>query len=177
MCFFCVSATISPMSTAEVKILEARSQQYRDYPESLKGAVLQAIEANGNNVSATAKLFNIPPQTVDYWWRNCDRYSEIQKPSAQNLADKLENIAIAQADSIASHDLSIVAIRDKAAVMDVAIKNMQLLRGQATSITVDLERTELTVILQSSLSAGLELDEEGPVIDVSCVARNPDIAP
>ena len=32
---------------AEVAILTARATQYRDYPEELKAAVIQAIEQNG----------------------------------------------------------------------------------------------------------------------------------
>lgn len=130
------------MSANETKALEARATQYRDYPEELKAACISAIEANGGQIRPTARLFNIPYDTIHYWWTQSERYRQIQPASALNLADKLENIAYSYADSIADHDLSIVPVRDKAAVMDTAIKNMQLLRGQATSISASVDSDE-----------------------------------
>lgn len=153
------------MGTAESKVLEARALQYRDYPEELKAAVIAAIKANGGNVLATSKLFNIPRDTVNYWWHNSERFVEIEHASAVNLADKLENIANVHADSIAAHDLSIVAIRDKAAVMDVAIKNMQLLRGQATSIVEERIDPGAVLVLMSN-ALGIE-DPAAGAIDVT----------
>lgn len=141
------------MSTSEVKILEARSEQYRDYPEELKASVIAAIEANGCNVLATSKLFNIPRDTVNYWWRHSDRFVEIKQVSAGNLADKLENISHSAADSLADHDLSVVSARDKAAIISTMAATTQLLRGLPTSISLEVERTELVMIMQSSLSA------------------------
>lgn len=156
------------MSLSESKLLESRTEEYRDYPKELKASIIAAIEANGGNVLATSKLFNIPRDTVNYWWRHSDRFVELKQPSGQNLADKLENIANSTADSLADHDLSIVSARDKAAIITGMATTMQLLRGLPTAITADLERTELTVILQSSLSAGLELGNDD-VIDITPV--------
>lgn len=145
------------MRPPEAKILELRSAiTYQDYSEGFKASIIAAVEANNGNVSATAKLFNISRDTVYYWWRRSARYCEIQAPSSISLADKLENIAHSTADSIAEHDLSIVTLADKGRLLGVVVPQMQLLRGLPTAITADLERTELTVILQSSLSAGLE---------------------
>lgn len=144
------------MST-EVAVLERRAQTYRDYPEDLKAAVINAIQTNGGNVLATARLFNLPQDTVYYWWRNSDRFCEIQKTVASHsLADKLETIAHTYTDSLADHDLQIVSARDKAAILSVTIDKMQLLRGQPTSISASIERTELTVILQHALGAAIE---------------------
>lgn len=152
------------MSIAEVKALESRSTTYRDYPEELKASVIAAIEANGGNVSATSKLFNISGDTVRYWWLNSERYREIQSPSAGNLADKLENIAHNTADSIAEHDLSVVALRDKAAVLAVVIDRMQLLRGAPTSIIESSDRVELSIVLRAAIESGFDL---AGVIDVT----------
>ncbi|SRR5713101_2642305 len=124
--------TIKPIS--EATTLAVRAQSYRDYPVELKAAVIAAIEQNGGNVLATSKLFNLPPDTVRYWWANSDRFREIQVTSSICLADKLENVAHSYVDSLASHDLSIVTARDKASVAAIAIDKMQLLRGEPTSI-------------------------------------------
>lgn len=138
------------MST-EAIALSRRSETYRDYPPELKASIITAIENNDGNVAATAKLFCLPEDTVRYWWKNSERFREIQSASSLSLADKLESIAHAQADSIAAHDLSIVTIADKAKVLSVSVDKMQLLRGQPTSITQTVERQELTVILQQAL--------------------------
>lgn len=132
------------MSTAEAKILEARAIQYRDYPAELKAAVIAAIEANGGNVLATARLFNLPRDTVNYWWNKSDRFRfvEIEQISRTNLADKLENIAHSTADSLSAHDLSIVSFRDKGAVLNAVIGNMQLLRGEPTTISATTSTDE-----------------------------------
>lgn len=138
------------MST-EAAQLAVRAQTYRDYPEDLKAAVVAAIEANGGNVLATSRLFNLPRDTVNYWWQHSERFVEIKHASSNNLADKLEFVAHNYVDSLAEHDLSIVTARDKAAVANLAIQNMQLLRGLPTSITESVERQELVCILQSAL--------------------------
>lgn len=151
------------MSIAELKVLESRSLAYRDYPEELKASVIAAIEANGGNVMATAKLFNLPRDTVNYWWHHSDRYVEVKHASGENLADKLENIAHNTADSIAEHDLSIVALRDKAAVLAVVVDRMQLLRGAPTSIIESSDRVELSIILRDAVESGFNL---AGVIDV-----------
>lgn len=138
------------MST-EVAVLQQRATTYRDYPEELKAAVISAIQANGGNVLATARLFNVPRDTVNYWWNNSERFAEIQQTSALSLADKLESIAHSNVDSLATHDLAIVPYSDKARALGVIIDKMQLLRGEPTSITTNIERQEITHILQQSL--------------------------
>ena len=153
------------MSTERATI-EKRAESYRDYPIELKASVIAAIEANGGNVLATSKLFNIPRDTVNYWWNNSDRFVELKHPSSQNLADKLEDIAVSYADSLASHDQSVVAANDKASIITKMVQNFQLLRGQPTSITESVERNELTVILQTCLTGALSLPD---VIDVEPV--------
>lgn len=150
------------MSSAEARVLEARALQYLDHSLEFKASIIAAIEANGGNVSATAKLFNISRDTAYYWWRNSDRYCEIQTPCALNLADKLENIAHNTADSIADHDLSIVSYRDKGAVLSTVIDKMQLLRGLPTNITENIERQELTVILAGALESAIDVTPEQP---------------
>lgn len=147
----------------EVQTLEKRAASYRDYPIELKAAVIAAIEQNGGNVLATSKLFNLPRDTVNYWWQHSDRFVELKQTSGLCLADKLENVAHTYVDSLADHDLSIVAARDKAAVANIAIQNMQLLRGQPTSISESIERQELTVLLESALGKVIDVTPENPI--------------
>jgi transposase-like protein len=140
------------MSAAEVQTLAARKTiAYQDYSEEFKASIIAAIEANNGNVHATAKLFNVPSDTVRYWWANSERFREIQAASSENLANKLEHLAHSCADSLAEHDFSIVAARDKAAVMAVAIDKMQLLRGQPTEIVENVESHKVLVLLAGAL--------------------------
>lgn len=143
------------MSASEVQALEKRTEQYRDYPIELKAAVINAIEQNGGNVAATSKLFNLPRDTVNYWWQHSDRFTEIKHASSLSLADKLESVAHNYVDSLASHDLQLVTAKDKASVANIAIQNMQLLRGQPTSISEHTDRGELLSWLHEALEAGV----------------------
>lgn len=150
------------MSQAEVSVLTTRSAQYRDYPEDLKAAVINAIEQNGGNVLATSKLFNLPRDTVNYWWHHSDRYVEIKHGKALSLADKLENLANSTADSLLEHDFSVVAARDKATVMGIAIDKMQLLRGQPTEIVENVESHKVLVLMAGALGVEEEVDYAEP---------------
>ena len=156
------------MST-EAKTLESRTQ-YRDYPEQLKATVINAIERNGGNVLATARLFNLPRDTVNYWWYHSDRFVEIKHASGQNLADKLENLAHSAADSMAEHDLNIVSFADKARAMGIVIDKMQLLRGQPTTINANLDVKEVSIVLSSSLA---DFEQTDTPADVDRLALNP----
>jgi transposase-like protein len=146
--------------SAEVATLEQRTAPYRTYPPEVKASIIAAIENNGGNVAKTAKLFCLPEDTVRYWWHNSDRYREVQGASGLGLADKLEVLAHANVDSLAAHDLSIVSYADKARGLGVIIDKMQLLRGQPTSITENIERQELTLTLQQSLAGVIDVDGE-----------------
>lgn len=146
------------MST-EIAVLEHRARTYRDYPEDLKAAVINAIEANGGNVLATSRLFNLPRDTVNYWWHNSERFVGIQQASGECLADKLEHIAHSYADSLAAHDQSLVTARDKASIIGTTIDKMQLLRGQPTSIT-ESHTVETEIILSLLMEAVTPTDTE-----------------
>jgi hypothetical protein len=142
------------MSAQESKVLEARQVQYHaDYSEDFKASIVQAVANNNGNVLATSKLFNLPRDTVYYWWRHSDRYLEVQQPSQGSLADQCEGIARNLAESMGAHDLSIVPLHHKASAFGVVVDRMQLLRGQPTSITENVDRQELTLILENSLNA------------------------
>lgn len=150
------------MSAQEVQTLEKRAEAYRDYPVELKAAVIAAIEQNGGNVLATSKLFNLPRDTVNYWWQHSDRFVELKQASSQCLADKLESVAHNYVDSLAVHDLQLVTAKDKATVASMAIQNMQLLRGLPTDISANIEKVELTVVLSQALADIINVTPENP---------------
>ena len=147
----------------QASVIDSRPKPYRDYPAELKASVIQALQANGGNLVTTCNLFNIPRETVRYWWENSERFNEFRQLASANLADKLENIAHSYTDSLADHDKSEISAVDKIRIVASAVDKMQLLRGQPTSITESVERNELTVILQQTLGTALELPA---VIDV-----------
>jgi transposase-like protein len=142
---------------AEAAQLTIKSAPYRDYPVELKAAVIAAIEQNGGNVLATSRLFNLPRDTVNYWWANSERFVEIKQQTRLALADKCENIAHSLADSIESHDLSIVPLAQKATTLGIVIDKMQLLRGLPTNISENIERKELTVVLEDALAEAIDV--------------------
>jgi len=139
--------------SAEVTTLQQRADTYRTYPAEVKASIIAAIENNGGNVAATAKLFCLPEDTVRYWWHNSERFREVQGTSGLKLADKLEVLAHSNVDSLTTHDLSIVSYSDKARALGVIIDKMQLLRGEPTSITANIDRQDITIYLQSSLDS------------------------
>ena len=154
---------VAKMSAEAATLIQQRIT-YRDYPEELKASIIAAIEANGGQFRPTARLFNIRYDTVHYWWTHSERFRQIQSPSAQNLADKIEQTAHNTIDSIAEHDLSVVSFADKTRSLGIMIDKMQLLRGLPTSITESVERQELTVILESALAAAIDVTP-GPTTD------------
>lgn len=133
------------------------SASYRDYSPEFKAAALAAYEANGCNLSGTAKELNIPFQTLDYWIRTADRNSQFQNAVKADLASECEQIAY-KVTGIAKETLDDPVKAAKipfAALMTggaVAIDKMLLLRNQPTSITLHVERTEISVMLAQSLA-------------------------
>ena len=145
--------------SAEAKTLERRAEAYRDYPLELKTSVVAAIEANGGNVLATARLFNLPRDTVNYWWKNSERFVQIQQQNpgyVASIADKCESIAHNLADSIDSHDLSIVPLGQKATALGIVIDKMQLLRGEPTSISTSAMSEEDRQLKMAEIFSRLE---------------------
>lgn len=150
----------SRQPTSERAILQARA--YADYSAERKAEILALVTAHGGNVAQVARLTQIPHQTIRRWVEASDRYSALQTEKQIDLAQKLENNAHKLANSIADHDLSIVPLASKATALGIMVDKMQLLRGEPTSITANVERQELTVTLRSALS---ELTEDA--IDVT----------
>lgn len=147
------------MST-EAATLERRAVTYRDWPADKKAEAIAAYETNGS-LKQTARLLNIPAQTLRYWIESSDRYRNDFRPQqTADLVSKLEFNAHNLADSIAEHDLSIVPLAAKATALGIVIDKMQLLKGLPTSITEQVERTDVTIILQSALADAIDITPE-----------------
>lgn len=153
--------------TGEAATLQARALTgYKDYSAERKAEVLALVTANGGNVARVAKETGIAHQTIFNWLKQAQRYSHLEQRKQTELAQKLENNAHMLADSIADHDLSIVPLASKATALGIMVDKMQLLRGEPTSITANVDRQELSVTLNSALG---ELDQADPTrtIDVT----------
>lgn len=146
--------------SSEVKELEQRRQEYRDYPVEVKSALIQYIQNSSGNVQAASKAFNIPYDTAYYWWKNSERYFEFQTTSSVHLAEKLHKIGHKAADSLLEHDLSIVSARDKAAIIQSSVQTRNLLLGLPTSVNETIQHTEVSILLQDALSTCLDVTPE-----------------
>ena len=128
--------------------------------------MLALIQAHDGNVLQVANLTGIAHQTIRRWLDQADRYSALRNEKSIDLAKKLEDNAHRLADSIADHDLSIVPLQSKATALGIMVEKMQLLRGEPTSITANVDRQELSVTLNVALAELGEADQQ-PAIDVT----------
>ncbi len=129
---------------------------YQDYSPDRKAEAISLIEAANGNTSEVSRATGIPRQSLDYWWQNKHRFAEVQPQKRLELVEKLDYCADLLVSAIPGKIAApLVQVATAAAIM---IDKSQLLKGLPTSIGLDIERTELVVIMQSSLSAGLELD-------------------
>ena len=137
-------------------VLERQPIVYQDYSLDRKAEVLALVKANNGNVLRTAQETGIHHATIQYWQANEDRFAQIQQQKQADLAQECEDDAryyFALARSKApgapyNHLMTGAAI---------ATDKMQLLRGLPTAITESVERTDMTVILQSALSDTIDI--------------------
>lgn len=138
---------------------------YTDYSAERKAEVLLLIKATGN-VMQVSRDTGIPRQTLYNWLEQEERYSQMLAQKQGPLADKLENIAHLSADLLTDGRLESASIRELLGAIHIAVPAMQLLRGEPTSITANIDRQELSVTLYSALC---ELDEgaQGQPLDIT----------
>lgn len=124
---------------------------YRDYSLDIKAQAIALLKANDGNVGRTARELNIPDDTVRYWLNN-PSLAEIHTQKRLELSDLAESNAYKLGLSINSLDLSDVSLSQQATAFGIMVDKMQLLRGQPTSISENIERKELTVVLEDALN-------------------------
>ena len=150
------------MST-EIAIPEERSpsrESYNDYSRERKGEILALYYANGQNLKQTALEVGINPATIRYW---LDTGIEIQTKTKADLAQKFENAANFYLD-LAEDKAAEAPFNHLMTGAGIAVDKMQLLRGLPTSITENVDRQELVVLLQTAL--GETISDSVDVLDV-----------
>ncbi len=146
------------MSVAEAEIAKVRP--YQDYSIARKAEVIELVNLNGGNVLQTARETGIPHQTIRVWLQTPDRFTELQNRTQKELDVKLNKTVHKLIDSISDHDLTDVPLSQKSTAFGIVFDKLQLLRGQPTSITENIERQELTLVLNDALADVIDVSPE-----------------
>lgn len=109
----------------------------RQYSDAEKAESLAALDANGGNVSKTARDLGLPRKTLAQWAD--DRHihqdvAELRQEKKIDLAARLEEIARQLAEAM-PEKMATANLQQVATSMGIAIDKMQLLRGQPTNIS------------------------------------------
>lgn len=128
----------------------AKQRITRSYSAQERLDAVAAYNQTGN-LEKVSEALGIPLSTLAGWTAN-PNYNSPQ--NRQNLADKFEFAANLYLDLAVkkSKKSSFPHLMTGAAI---AVDKMQLLRGQPTSITENLDRVELLKVLQSALNEGV----------------------
>ena len=138
-------------------VLEREPSYYQSYSPEYKAEALAKIKANGGNVLRTANELGIPRQTLESWLLVSDRFAELQQRKQSELASKYEANLHRLADNISETDLTQVPFGSKATAIGILTDKMLLLRGQPTSISVDLSRQDISITLQAALAEVIDI--------------------
>jgi predicted transcriptional regulator len=115
----------------------------RQYSDAEKAAALLALQANGGNITKTAREVGIPASTIKEWasGRVTAGVTDIRDEKKNVLADYLEDIAWKLAEAMPKKVRS-AHLQQVATSMGITIDKMQLLRGKATAIVDDAVLTD-----------------------------------
>ena len=113
------------------------------------------------SLEKAAETLGIPVSTLHGWVQSGDYDSELRTQKSKDLAEKFEDAANRYLD-LASKKSKKAPFNHLLTAAGIAVDKMQLLRGEATSISVNVERQELTVTLKATLD---ELAQEA--IDIT----------
>lgn len=116
----------------------------RSYSDEEKAAALLALQANGGNVTATAKQLGLPWGTLHDWSRGkgtVPAVMEIQGGKRPCLAERFEQIAHLALDLLPGK-MEASTSRDLGVVAAIAVDKARLLREQPTTITRTEENTD-----------------------------------
>ena len=133
---------------------------YQDYSAARKAEVLALIEAEGGNVQQVARDTGIPHQTIRYWLTDESRYSEFKNVKRVELTEKLDFTANLLVDSITPEKIADANLSQIATAAGIMVDKSQLLKGLPTNISENIERVELTVVLQNALAEAIDVTPE-----------------
>ena len=131
----------------------ARPRVIRSYSPQERSKAVAAYNETGNLEKVSATL-GIPLSTLQGWTSNPAYFSQENR---KDLADKFEFAANVYLD-LAVKKSKKASFAHLMTGVGIAVDKMQLLRGQPTSITGNVERKELTVILEEGLSSVIDVE-------------------
>lgn len=111
----------------------------RQYSDNDKATALAALDANGGNVSKTARQLGIPNTTLTEWrdGRIHDDVTVLRKRKKEELVGRLVEIAHLLIDAMPDK-IKDANLQQSATTLGITIEKIQLLDGSPT------ERTEVT---------------------------------
>jgi transposase-like protein len=122
----------------------------RQYSPSERANAL-ALYDNIGNLEQVSHTLGIAKSTLHGWLNDPNNQSNLRTAKGQELAQKFENAA--------NLFLDLAVKKSKKAEFNhlmtgagIAIDKMQLLRGLPTDISANVEKVELTVVLQNALA-------------------------
>lgn len=132
---------------------------YRRYSDQDKAVALAALETHHGNVTEAAAFAGVPRKTLEEWrdGRTAEDVANIRQEVKQSLADRLEDIAHQYLD-VLPEKIPKATLMQLSTALAIAVDKMQLLRGEATSISGTASREERveelrTLIRRHSISA------------------------
>lgn len=137
------------MGAQELEVLPVRPRMVRQYSQQERSQALALYDTVGN-LEKTSQTLGIPLSTLAGWVNHPDQYSELRNSRSIDLAQKFENAANQYID-LAQRKAKKAAFQHLMNGAAIAIDKMQLLRGQPTSITSDIHREELLIVMQSAM--------------------------
>ncbi len=128
-----------------------------------------AIYDQVGSLEKTSEITGIPKSTIHGWIANPDYVSNLRTEKALTLAKKFDNAANLFLD-LAVKKAKKANFNHLMTGAGIAVDKSQLLNGLPTNITEVIDRSELTLILQSSVgldeSTAIDITPE-PVTDVT----------
>ena len=107
------------------------------HSDNRKGEALAALDANGGNVARTARQTGIPRKTLSEWAAGrymAEDVAEIRQHVKQTLADRCESL-LGTLLGLMDDKAATAKFSELAFGVEKTAHVMQLLRGEATSIT------------------------------------------
>jgi transposase-like protein len=140
---------------------------YKGHDKKDKINALAALEINDHNVTQTAKDFGVTRKTIYSWMTQMENDVRLLKlvEAARNNIANLEELKAIKAQGELSRRLDnqpeTLKPQDLQKIIDSGINNSRLIRGEATSITKDINNGEETLkaLLLQGLSQGFDADK------------------
>jgi hypothetical protein len=144
----------------------ARQRQRRDYSDDERAEALAVLDANGGNLSRTAREVGVPRKTLAQWvtGRAALRVADLRQRKKGLLADALEDFGWQVIEALAGR-VEQGNLVQLATTLGIAVDKMQLLRGKPTSINNDGLTDVERVVRIAALADAARARRDGPAAD------------